>query len=195
MRLHSESALWCLRLYRCWPVTSRHEEQRKWIRWWRCATNEQRERAKRKEQSAKSTYHLALRSSLQDRRIEMLHDLRYGLRMLLKRPGVTLIAVLSLALGIGANTAIFSLIDAVMLKSLPIHEPDRLVLFGNGEDAGVSNGFPREKTDLFSFPFYREVRQRAQTLEGVGALLSIPWTVHGRLTANGTPSDIEKLNV
>ena len=125
----------------------------------------------------------------------MLHDLRYGLRMLLKRPGVTLIAVLSLALGIGANTAIFSLIDAVMLKSLPIHEPDRLVLFGNGEDAGVSNGFPREKTDLFSFPFYREVRQRAQTLEGVGALLSIPWTVHGRITANGTTSDFEKLNV
>ena len=125
----------------------------------------------------------------------MLQDLRYGLRMLLKRPGVTLVAVLSLALGIGANTAIFSLIDALMLKSLPIHEPDRLVLFGNGEDAGVSNGFPREKTDLFSFPFYRDVRQRSQTLEGVGALLSIPWTIHGRITANGTTSDIEKLNV
>jgi len=68
----------------------------------------------------------------------MLNDLRYGVRMLLKRPAVTFVAVLSLALGIGANTAIFSLIDAVMLKSLPIHEPERLVLFGNGEDAGVT---------------------------------------------------------
>ena len=125
----------------------------------------------------------------------MLNDLRYGVRMLLKRPAVTFVAVLSLALGIGANTAIFSLIDAVMLKSLPIHEPERLVLFGNGEDAGVTNGFPNGKTDLFSFSFYRLARERTQSFEEIGALLSIPWTVHGRITANGTTSDIQKLNV
>ena len=125
----------------------------------------------------------------------MLQDLRYGIRMLLKRPGVTLVAVLSLALGIGANTAIFSLIDALMLKSLPVREPDRLVLFGNGEDAGVTNGFPSGKTDLFSYPFYRQVRQRTQDFEDVAALLSIPWTVHGRISANGSSSDIEKLIV
>jgi predicted permease len=125
----------------------------------------------------------------------MLNDLRYGIRMLLKRPAITLVAVLSLALGIGANTAIFSLIDAVMLKSLPVREPDRLVLFGNGEDAGVTNGFPRGKTDLFSYPFYRQARQRTQDFEDVAALLSIPWTVHGRINANGSISDIEKLVV
>src|SRR5262245_446050 len=53
-------------------------------------------------------------------------DLRYGARMLLKHKGLTVIAILSLALGIGANTATFSLVDAVLLKSLPFKEPKRL---------------------------------------------------------------------
>jgi putative ABC transport system permease protein len=67
-------------------------------------------------------------------------DLKFGLRQLLSRPGFALIAVLSLALGIGANTAIFSLVDAVLLRPLPFHDPDRLVMVW--EDA-TRIGFPR----------------------------------------------------
>jgi predicted permease len=59
----------------------------------------------------------------------MFQDLRYGMRMLLRHKGFTLVAVLSLALGIGANTALFSVVDAVMLRTLPVKEPSRLVLF------------------------------------------------------------------
>ena len=59
----------------------------------------------------------------------MFNDLRYAFRQLLKNPGFTIVTVLSLALGIGANTALFSVVDAVLLKTLPVKEPERLVLF------------------------------------------------------------------
>jgi predicted permease len=122
----------------------------------------------------------------------MLQDLRYGLRILLRKPGFTFVAVLSLALGIGANTAIFSLLDAVMLKTLPVKEPSQLVLFGNGKNMGATDSFPDESWDLFSYPFYRKVQQRTDLFSSVGSLLSIPWDVHGFVNANG---DIESMQV
>jgi putative ABC transport system permease protein len=59
---------------------------------------------------------------------EIIRDIRYGVRMLLKKPAFTLIALISLALGIGANTAVFSVINAVLLRSLPFKDPESLVL-------------------------------------------------------------------
>src|SRR5262245_61890850 len=68
---------------------------------------------------------------LQPKRLEdeMFQDLRFGARMLLKSKGFTMVAVFSLALGIGVNTALFSVVDAVLIRTLPVPEPERLVLF------------------------------------------------------------------
>jgi hypothetical protein len=99
---------------------------------------------------------------------DLLQDLRYSVRLLAKSPTFTFLAILTLTLGIGANTAIFSLLDAVMLRSLPVKNPDELVLFGKAESGGLSNGFPNESCDLFSFPFYETVRQRKDLFQDVG---------------------------
>jgi len=110
---------------------------------------------------------------------DLIRDIRYSVRVLIKNPAFSLVAVLTLTLGIGANTAIFSLLDAVLLKSLPVSAPENLVLFGKGESGGVTDGFPNESTDLFSYPFYQDFRQHNEVFKDVGALLSITWTVHG----------------
>jgi predicted permease len=98
-------------------------------------------------------------------------DLRYGARMLLKQKGLTAIAVLSLALGIGANTALFSVVDAMLLKKLPVKEPDRLALFGArsprdfspGSYSGNSSRDPvTGERVMTSFPYQSYVRFREQ---------------------------------
>jgi len=78
----------------------------------------------------------------------MLHDLRHAFRTLLKNPGFTIVAVVTLALGIGATTAIFSLFDAVLLKSLPVKNPDELFI-ANAGHYGLYQAL-RKETDLFS---------------------------------------------
>ncbi|MGH9845681.1 MAG: ADOP family duplicated permease, partial [Blastocatellia bacterium] len=84
----------------------------------------------------------------------LMQDLRFGLRMLRKNPGFSLIAILTLALGIGANTAIFSVANAVLTQPLPLKEADRIV--------DVRSYTPREaKASAFSYPDYLELRQRA----------------------------------
>ena len=98
----------------------------------------------------------------------LLRDLRYGLRTILKTPGITAVVILSVALGIGANTALFSLIDAVMLKSLPVRNPERLVLYGDGSHRGFISGM-EGRWNIFSYPLYEYLRDHGRSFEGVSA--------------------------
>ena len=66
----------------------------------------------------------------------LIQDIRYGIRMLLKNPGMTLVAALTLALGIGANTTIFSAVNGLMLRPLPVANAERLVVFGGQQQGG-----------------------------------------------------------
>ncbi len=98
----------------------------------------------------------------------LLQDVRYAGRVLRKNRGFTAVAVLSVALGVGANTAIFTVIDAVMLKSLPVRNPNELVIVGNPTwTSGVSAGGPL--IDEFSYPFYERFRQENRVFRDVYA--------------------------
>jgi putative ABC transport system permease protein len=95
-------------------------------------------------------------------------NIRYALRQLRKNPGFTLVAVLTLAVGIGANAAIFSLVDQVLLKRLPVSEPDRLVqLKFAGSDTGHTSGFGGDDFLFFSYPMYRDLRDQNSVFSGV----------------------------
>jgi predicted permease len=97
-----------------------------------------------------------------------LQDLRYALRQLRKNPGVTAVAIVTLALGIGANTAIFTVVNALLLKMLPVNQPEQLVVVGDpGLPNSVSNGTPR--TDIFSYPLYKELRDHNSVFSGLSA--------------------------
>src|SRR5689334_5394224 len=109
-------------------------------------------------------------------------DLRYGVRMLAKNPGFTVVAILTLALGIGANTAIFSYVDAWMIKPLPYPQSDRLMIFETQDKKhGWTSGGVTSAADFFDFQ-----KQNTSFEE------TVAWTAANfNLTGDGSPELVE----
>src|SRR5437763_13221674 len=112
-------------------------------------------------------------------------DLRYGIRMLAKQPGFTAIAILTLALGIGANTAMFSVVNAVLLRPLPFREPDRLMTFWL---QAPSKGLSEVDLPHGLFAYYRD---RSHTFEKLAAYE----TGSATLTGRGEPERLDGTEV
>jgi predicted permease len=145
-------------------------------------TPEQAVRAARVEMGSTNAVKHRIRSAGWEIALENLwQDTRYSVRTLAASPGFTLVAILSLALGIGANTAIFSLMDVVMLRSLPVEEPNRLMLFGHARAVGSTDSLPSQSWDLFSYKFYRSFSQKNQVFSGVAAIDSVEFATQGSL--------------
>src|ERR1700748_2072909 len=114
----------------------------------------------------------------------LLQDVRYGLRILIKKPTFTIVAVLTLALGVGANTAIFSIVNAVLLRSLPYPNPDRLVrIFFNEPGVGL-------RDVRFSQPELDDLQTRSGVFEDVSPI----YEGSEDLTGAGQPEHLEGVN-
>src|SRR5262245_9123615 len=118
-----------------------------------------REQVKEKVREARAGYHLEILSQ----------DMRYALRILRRNPGFAAVAALTLGLGIGANTAIFSLIDAVLLKRLPVKQPERLVLLRHADS--------RATVTPFGYQTYKQFRDQNQVFSGLLAYHPLRLTV------------------
>jgi predicted permease len=98
----------------------------------------------------------------------LLHDIRYALRQLRKSPAFTLTVIVTLALGIGANAAVFTLFDQVLLRMLPVERPRELVRFEwSGAFSGSMSSFGGDTTNYFSYPMYKDLRDQNQVFTGM----------------------------
>src|ERR1041384_2762176 len=115
-------------------------------------------------------------------------DLRYATRQFTRNPVFTAVAVASLAIGIGANTAIFSVLNAAMLKSLPVRDPQGLVMLTDPNQTGVSSGMNSGERGMLTYAEFTELRDHATTLESLCAVQSEMNREHVRI-AGGQQED------
>ena len=107
----------------------------------------------------------------------LLQDLRYAVRQLRKSPGFTLTAIITLALGIGANTAIFTLVQGILLRSLPVADPAQLYRIGDTDNCCVNGGFVGENGDfdIFSYDLYGQLKDSAPEFQSLAAVQAGQW--------------------
>jgi predicted permease len=122
---------------------------------------------------------------------DAMQDLRYALRTFAKNPGFAGVAILTLALGIGANTAIFALFDVVLLRALPVRDPQRLVLFNDGISEGTRTGnVPEGRWTQFSTEVFEYLRRQPLPYESLAAVRSGQGAVSARV--GGAPADLAR---
>src|SRR5438046_9458174 len=103
-------------------------------------------------------------------------DLKYGARLLTKAPGFTLVAALSLALGIGANSTIFTLINAVLLNPLPVEDPSQLVTVWTADERNTNPAFGFLQTSPLN---YKDYRDKNEVFSGLAAHQGLPLSISG----------------
>jgi len=120
-------------------------------------------------------------------------DLRFAFRILRRSPAFTGVAILSLGLGISASTAVFTVMDALLLRNLPVKQPKQLVIFGQGRMSGITDSFPNGKSELFSQPFFQVVRAQNHVFSDVAAMESVH--ADGRARIGGTSAEPEPVKI
>ena len=126
----------------------------------------------------------------------LLKDLRFALRALAKNPGFSAIAILTLALGIGANTALFSVVNAIMMRPLPVRDPQQLVTLTDPNASGMWNGTNEGERGMLTYHEFEGVRDNNQVFSGILAFSSSSYTAPVSLgsSSDATPANINMVS-